>query len=43
VIRITANYRHDDDSDVHECKFVEEDLYDSETNSTLESIIIKVK
>lgn len=41
--KITINYRHDDDSDVHECKFVEEDLYDSETNSTLESIIIKVK
>jgi hypothetical protein len=41
--RITITYRYDDDSDVHPCQFVEEDLYDSETNNILESIIIKTK
>ena len=40
---ITISYRYDDDSDVHECTIVDEDLYDSETNSILESIVIKVK
>ena len=40
---ITINYRYDDDSDVHECTIVDEDLYDSKTNSILESIVIKVK
>jgi hypothetical protein len=41
--KITITYRYDDDSDVHECTSVEEDLYDSKTNSTLESIVIKIK
>ena len=41
--KITINYRYDDDSDVHECTSIEEDLYDSETNSNLESIVIKIK
>ena len=36
--RILINYRFDSDSDVHLCKFVMEDLFDAETNNTLESI-----
>jgi hypothetical protein len=38
--KITINYRYDLDSDVKPCSFVEEDLYDSETNSILQSIVI---
>lgn len=38
--RILINYRFDCDSDVHLCKFVMEDLFDAETNNTLESICL---
>ena len=38
--RILINYRFDSDSDVHLCKFVMEDLFDAETNNTLESICL---
>lgn len=38
--KITINYRKDSDSDVEICTFIGEDLYDSETNSRLESIIL---
>lgn len=37
--KITLNYRYDSDSDVQEITFVDEDLFDEETNSILESII----
>ena len=39
--KIIVNYRYDDDSDIDTCSVVEEDLYDEETNSILESIVIK--
>lgn len=38
--KIVVNYRQDDDSEVEEVKAVWEDLYDAETNSTLESIML---
>lgn len=38
--KIVVNYRHDDDSEVEEVRCVWEDLFDSETNSVLESIIL---
>lgn len=37
---ISINYRYDNDSDVEVCNFVEEDLFDEETNKTLTSIIL---
>jgi hypothetical protein len=39
--KISVNYRYDDDSDVESCSVVGEDLFDEETNSILESIILK--
>ena len=33
--------RRDDDSDVHELNFVEEDLFDADTNKILETIVVK--
>jgi len=38
--RITINYRTDSDSDVEVCTFIGEDLYDEETNGTLESLVL---
>jgi hypothetical protein len=38
--KITINYRTDSDSDVEVCTFVGEDLYDADTNSTLESLVL---
>ena len=38
--KVLINYRFDSDSDVHLCKFVMEDLFDAETNNTLESICL---
>ena len=38
--RILINYRFDSDSDVNLCKFVMQDLFDSETNNILESICL---
>lgn len=38
--KITINYRTDSDSDVEVCTFVGEDLYDSDTNSILESLVL---
>jgi hypothetical protein len=37
---ITINYRTDPDSDVEVVTYVGEDLYDAETNSILESIVL---
>jgi hypothetical protein len=37
---VLINYRFDSDSDVNLCKFVTEDLFDSETNNILESICL---
>ena len=41
--KITINYRYDSDSNVKKCTLVSEDLYDAETNSILESIVIMSK
>ena len=37
---LEVNYRVDFDSDVEEINWVGEDLYDSETNSKLKSVIL---
>jgi hypothetical protein len=37
---ITINFRADRDSDVLQANAVEEDLFDSETNKVLESIVL---
>lgn len=37
--KIAINFRTDNDSDVQPCVAVEEDLFDAETNSRLESIV----
>ena len=39
--KVSINYRHDDDSDVEVVRFVGEDLFDQETNSILESIVLQ--
>ena len=39
--QVSVNYRHDDDSDVEVVRFVGEDLFDQETNSILESIVLQ--
>ena len=41
--KIKVNYRKNDDSDVKAIRSVGEDLYDAETNSKLESIILTQK
>ena len=38
--KIAVSYRHDYDSDVVEVVDLEEGLYDEETNSTLETIVL---
>jgi hypothetical protein len=38
--KITINYRTDSDSDVEIVTYVSEDLFDAETNSILESIVL---
>ena len=38
--KITINYRTDSDSDVEVVTYVGDDLYDAETNSILESIVL---
>ncbi len=38
--KITINYRTDSDSDVDVVTYVGDDLYDAETNSILESIVL---
>ena len=38
--KVIVNYRQDFDSDVMPVMLVEEDLYDSETNNVLESIVL---
>lgn len=40
---VDVNFRFDDDSEVHQIKSIEEDLFDSTTNSIVESIILKIK
>ncbi len=40
---VDVNFRFCDDSDVHQIKYVEEDLFDSTTNNIVESIIFKIK
>ena len=41
--KIKVNYRKNDDSDVKAIRSVGEDLYDAETNSKIESIILTQK
>lgn len=41
--KVTINYRYDDDSDVEVVTCVDEDLFDSETNNVLESIIFQTR
>lgn len=41
--KVSVNYRYDSDSDVEVVKYVGEDLFDQETNSILESIVLQVK
>jgi hypothetical protein len=38
--KVTINYRTDSDSDVEVVTYVGDDLYDAETNSVLESIVL---
>lgn len=38
--QITINYRTDSDSDVEVCTFIGEDLFDADTNSKLESLVL---
>ncbi len=38
--KITINYRTDTDSDVEVVTYIGEDLYDAETNSILESLVL---
>jgi hypothetical protein len=40
LARIDILYREDLDSDVREINFVEEDLYDEQSNSVLQSIVL---
>ena len=39
--KVSINYRYDDDSDVEVVRFVGEDLFDQESNSILESIVLQ--
>ena len=41
--KVSVNYRYDSDSDVEVVKYVGEDLFDQQTNSILESIVLQVK
>jgi hypothetical protein len=38
--KVTINYRTDSDSDIEVITYVGDDLYDAETNSVLESIVL---
>lgn len=40
---VDVNFRFSDDSDVHQIKYIEEDLFDPITNNIVESIIFKIK
>jgi hypothetical protein len=40
--KVTINFRVNKDSDVEEVKFIEEDLFDEETNSIIESVVLLV-
>lgn len=40
---VNVNFRFNDDSDVYKINHIEEDLFDSETNNIVESIIFKIK
>jgi len=40
---VDVNFRFCDDSDVHQVKYVEEDLFDSATNNIVESIIFRIR
>lgn len=39
--QVSVNYRDNDDSDVEVVRYVGEDLFDQETNSILESIVLQ--
>jgi len=41
--KVSVNYRYDSDSDVEVIKYVGEDLFDQQTNSILESIVLQSK
>jgi len=36
------NFRYNNDSDVHRLNFLEEDLFDAETNNILDSVVFMV-
>ena len=40
---VDVNFRYSDNDDVYRIGFIEEDLFDAETNSIIESIILKVE
>ena len=40
---VDVNFRYHNDSDVYRLNYVEEDLFDPETNSIIESIVLKVE
>lgn len=40
---VDVNFRYHNDSDVYRLNYVEEDLFDPETNNIVESIILKVE
>lgn len=41
--KILINFRTDEDSDVHPCYRIEDDLFDEETNSHLRSLVLMDK
>jgi hypothetical protein len=43
IDNVEINFRHNDDSDIHNINYIEEDLFDEKTNNTLTSIVFKVK
>ena len=40
---VDVNFRYHNDSEVYRINHVEEDLFDPETNSIIESIVLKVE
>ena len=40
---VDVNFRYSDNSDVYKIGFIEEDLFDDETNKIVESIILKIE
>ena len=40
---VDVNFRYSDNSDVYKIGFIEEDLFDAQTNKIVESIILKIE